>query len=375
MKTIIILTLCLCFCIPVGLDAATSEMRNTLTYTGEGSTNPAYGNQIKNIMIYQAGGWGGLATAEDQGNLNPTWSLHWGKAGYLVKTNDVYLWQMHEVQAMSKYMAIAVLLMPDIEAIAGNYGSYWEGVWKKPTALFASVRWAAWMKGVQVAPLFSINNYECLADPNRGQYILPKLQTFVTWYKTMLDALTLRTVDGKIVILVEGLPHTTGLSSTQRTAILTWMEQQQDILWIDNLAQRDDFSSFATGYGNIYRSAAVAPPYPNPINDAYNSYDSEGYWCPPYGVQDYLKNQYGAYYLWHFVARYGKFEQTINEPKYRVCESTRLKWLNISPHTAGRYPVIISQWNEYSEFLVYEPTELEGYAYFDYLSWRLSQQP
>ncbi|TFW09508.1 hypothetical protein E4K72_05545 [Oxalobacteraceae bacterium OM1] len=337
-------------------------------------------------MIFQAGGWSGLPAAESNGTADPTWALNWGKNGYLLKSSSVYLTQMGQIQGLSKTTAIAVLLMPAVEANASGYGACWGGAWvsgstcsggsgwKTPDQMFADVKWAAWMKGIQVAPLVSINNYERLSDANRGQAVLTKLQDMVSWLRTMTDATTLKTVEGKIVVLTEGLPGNTGMSDAQKQAVLSWMGAQTDILWIDNLAAMDNAPANMLQYPNIYRSAASGVPYPPP-SPLTSDYDAQGNWCPSFGVQDSLKSSYGSRYRWHFSDRYGKREAEMSNANYKACEAVRLRFLNITPYEAARYPVVISQWNEYGEFLNFEPSLFDGYNEYNYLNWRLSQQP
>lgn len=371
---------------PVSAADYSTVMTNALTTTGEGTANPAYGKQIKNIMIFQAGGWSGLPAQETNSTKDPTWPLNWGKNGYLLKSSNVYLTQMGQIQGLNQNTAIAVLLMPSVEANASGYGACWGGTWvsgstcsggagwKTPDQMFGDVKWAAWMKGIQVAPFVSINNYERLSDPNRGQYVLSKLQSMVNWLRTTTDATTLKSTEGKIVILTEGLPGNTSLSDAQRQAILSWMGAQTDILWIDNLAAMDNAPAQLMQYPNIYRSAAVSPSYPPP-NPLTSDYDAQGNWCPVNGVQDVLKTAYGSRYRWHFSDRVGTRESEMANPNYKVCENVRLRWLNITPNEPSRYPVVVSQWNEYAEFLTFEPSLLDNYTEYNYLNWRLSQQP
>jgi len=370
-----------------------TEMRNVLTFTGEGAPNPAYGNKIKNIMIFQAGGWQGLLNIKPEIG-DPTWPLNFGKAGYLSKSLNTYLIQMDEIQRMNKNTAVAVLLMPDIESTNSGNGACWDGNWngtacvggegwKTPTQLFQLVKWAAWKKGVQVAPLVSINNYGT-PDGSSPHLILPKLKAMVTWLRTTTDLTTLKTVEGKIVILTEGLPTLTGLKEEHRKEILAWMGDaaQRDILWIDNLAAEDGNPALMMQYPNIYRSAAVSGAYPaKPSTTGYDPADyvaegeQKGTWCPQNGAQETLNSLYSARYRWHFADRFGRFQSDMANPNYKVCERLRLRWLNITPHDSKHYPVIISQWNEYSEFHVFEPSVLDVYTEYNYLTWRLSQQP
>lgn len=323
------------------------DMFNTLSYTGEGVLNTAYNKQIKNIMIFHAGGW--TYWHETEGG-DSTWSEHWGKGprrwnspndkGYLIKDNDVYRWQMYELKVISEHTAVAVLLMPDSEAGWG-YGAYWKsnGQWKRPKELYASVRWAAWMKGVVVAPMISINDYDN-AGPGAVLGKIIKLTEFVKQYNGLTS---LKTPDGKLVVMIEGLPWRLNLSPDQIQEINNYMASEAGIFWINNIT---DDCYIAP---NIYRSAASSTP----------------------GVQDFYKENCNGRYLWHYANRYGR---SFDEIKYFPMED-QLKWLNISPHDPDMYPVIISQWNEYSEFLIWEPNEFDGYNEFWYLKWRLSQQP
>jgi hypothetical protein len=329
----------------------TSEMRNVLSTTGEGNGNNAYGQRINNILIFQAGGWSGLAMGTP--GIDSTWPLHWGKQGYLEKNNNTLLWQMHEIKNLNK-TAIAVLFMPPSEAASSGYGACWDGrwvtdricnggKWSNPQELFANVKWAAWMKGIQVAPLISINNNDKKTD------VKIKLTSFVDWYMSTVDNTTLKTVDGKVVILTEGLPGNTKLSDQQKADILSYMGSKTNIFWIDNLVADQPSAT----PGNIYRSAATT--------------DTTG------SVQDALKSVWGKRYLWHFVDRSGKKASDL--AANTIPESVRLKWLNIMPHGQNSYPVVISQWNEYSEYLTFEPNMHDGYNEYYYLRWRLGQQP
>lgn len=346
--------------------SASSHMTNLLSITGEGKANPAYQRQVKNILIFQTAGWSQLPSLEETRQKNPAWPLDMspypgGKVGYLSKSKDSLLKQMDLIKDMNKDTAIAVLLMPDQEARAGQYGACWnsqwisaktcaaEGAWQKPTSLFAEVRWAAWMKGIQVAPFFSINAYDVITRPDRAATVVSRLKRFVDWYMhAYQDAVTLRTTDGKVVILTEGLPENTNLANdlTQNTELINYMNSRTDILWINNLAIAD--ASPGVAGPNIYRSAAAT--------------DER--------MQDAMQSIWGPRYLWHFLNRYGDDKKKLTY----LSEATRLKWLNIAPFDPQRYPVVISQWNEYAETLVFEPSDHDRYNEYQYLQWRLSQQ-
>jgi hypothetical protein len=345
---------------------ASSHMTNLLSITGDGQQNPSYQRQVKNILIFQTAGWSQLPSLEDIRMKSPAWPLTissglGGRVAYLSKSKDSLLKQMGLIKDMNKDTAIAVLLMPDQEAQAGQYGACWnsiwlnakscaaEGAWQKPTSLFMHVRWAAWMKGIQVAPFFSINAYDALGRQDRAAVVVSRLKQFVDWYMTHYqDAVTLKTTDGKVVILTEGLPENTNLANdpAQNAELLRYMNSRTDILWINNLAIAD--ANPGDAGANIYRSAAVT--------------DER--------MQDAVQSIWGPRYLWHFLNRYGDNKRNLSY----LPEATRLKWLNIAPFDPQRYPVVISQWNEYAETLVFEPSDHDRYSEYEYLQWRLSQQ-
>ncbi|KAF1006866.1 MAG: hypothetical protein GAK28_02185 [Luteibacter sp.] len=369
---------------PTAFADSGSRMTNMLNSTGEGTSNPSYGRLIKNIMIFQAGGWSGLATSPaclqqvtPTCGSNPSWPQAGagnpgGRVGYLSKSNDVFLNQMAQIKAMNQDTAIAVLIMPDEEAAASGYGacygSFWTndqscsagGTWSTPRAMFANVAWAAWMKGIQVAPLISINVYDHIKgsaafptndDPNRASVAVARLKQYVDWYMSTVNATSLHASDGRVVILTEGLPSNTNLpaDNAQASAIIAYMKSRTDILWIDNFSGMS--AGQANSASNIYRSASTE--------------DTTG------SVQDGLKASWKSHYLWHFIDRWGSnaaYTTGIPEP-------LRLKWLNISPAASNNYPVIISQWNEYAESLTFEPDQNGGTAEYAYLQWRLGQQP
>ncbi|MFC5474493.1 hypothetical protein [Paraherbaspirillum soli] len=374
----------------------TTVMNNNLSTTGEGQINSSYGKQIKNLMIYQAGGWAGfpeVAMAARGQGYDPTWPQVGGVNNYLLRNPEILLRQMGQIKSLNANTAIAVLIMPPEEAdfpskplnLKKKFGAClngsWAGQdncsggdgWKRSDEMFAQVRWAAWMKGIEVAPFFSINNYDHENELGRGQYVLPKLQRLVTWVRSMTDATSLKTVDGKIVIMTEGLPGNTGLSDQQRQDLLSWMGQQLDILWLDNLAVPFNNPQSLMQYPNIYVSGQIAPPLdvPNPLT---SDYATDGTWCPTPDAQTSLKSMFGPRYRWSFTDRFGKTKADMYSYNHKVCESLRMRWLNISPYDSTMYPVIISQWNEYGEFLYFEPSQFDGNAEFNYLSWRLSQQ-
>ncbi|MBK8014823.1 MAG: hypothetical protein IPK13_26200 [Deltaproteobacteria bacterium] len=345
------------------LSSSTTVMRNRLSTRGDGAWNAAFGQQVRNIIIYQASAWSGLPRE----SMDNTWPLAFGRSGYVAKTKDVFLRQNREIAGLGRHVAIAVLLMPDEESDASGFGACWNSpwidssakppcadrnAWRRPMALFPEAAWAAWMNGLSVAPMFSINNYGVAAsDPSAGARVLPKLRAMLDWYRNLArGSLTmLRTDADKLVILTEGLPENTRLSETQRAEILRFMAAQTDVLWLDNLAASDANPSLAGP--NIVRTAAA-----------------------PMSSQAWLASVWGARYRFAYVPRWAKSQADAWRPENNMSQADRERALGINPPAPDRYPVILHQWNEYAEFLVHEPTERGGYDEYNYIRWMLSRQ-
>lgn len=250
---------------------------------------------------------------------------------------------MEEIKNLG-HTAVAMFMIPNDEAGTG-YGAYWAptGEWKRPMEYFDEVRWAAWMKGVHVAPFISLNDYLGKGPSS----ILPTLKQMVDFSMQQLDDVVLKTDDGRVIILIEGLPSQTNLSAGHKAAINAYLASRTDILWVDNLVL-----DCPTHASNIYRSAAAS--------------DTTG------TVQESLKNSCGGRYLWSFTNKVAaKNTSELAFIPFPIQE----RWLNINPHDDSMYPVIHSQWNEYSEWLIFEPNEYWGESEYNYLKWRISQQP
>lgn len=334
------------------------NMHNTLTFTGEGQPNPLYNQRIKNLIIYHPTG---AAWWYDQEPNNPNWTSTWpldgGKGpsdytgphnkGYLFRDHAYFLNQMEHFKNLG-HTAVAAFMIPNNEAgliPREGYGAYWTptGEWKKPADYYDTVKWAAWMKGVHVAPFISLNDYR----EKGSKEILPALKRMVDFAMHRFDGVSLKTDDGRAVILIEGLPWRTNLSAAQKTEIHKYLASRTDIVWIDNLAL-----ACPTYAPNIYSSAAVS--------------DMSG------TIQENFKNNCGGRYLWHFV---NKTAATNPGALQFIPFDIQKRWLNITPHDADMYPVIHSQWNEYTEWLIYEPNQYWGNNEYDYIKWRISQQP
>jgi hypothetical protein len=324
-------------------DQWTTEAYNTLSKTGEDCNNPNYNKRIKNIIIFQAGGWSGLLTEDDANTKKPTWPLRGGKKAYIVKNEKVYLEQLEEVRNLSGNLAIAVLLMPDEEAKASGYGAYFNGEWKSPKQLYAHVKRAAWMKGVMTCPHISINNYGTPAD---GNTMMNKFKAYIDWFRTTVDNATLKNKYGKPIVLTEGLPENTNCTKEQKYAIQDYMNAQKDLVFLDNLAFEKDAARAAA---NVYRCAAT---------------------CTADG-QDYLVPIWGSKYRWHYINRYGYFKDKLGY----IPAETQDKWLNIKPAMGCPWPVVISQWNEYAEYLVFEPSLMDRHDLYNNLKAKFALQP
>ncbi len=218
--------------------------------------------------------------------------------------------------------------------VSGQGGTGWQrgGAWTTPKSSLAAVKWAAWMKGIEVAPLISINLYDSPNGSSRAALVLQRLKDFVDWYMTTIDKTTLKTTSGKVVVLTEGLPENTDLQNeaAAKAALASYMNSRTDILWIDNLLLQDG-NPESVG-SNVYRSAATSDPTGS--------------------VQDSLNSIWGGRCLWTFLDRCGEVPR--HEPLISL-KQFRCRWLNLSSRNPKKYPVIISQWNEYAESHVFEP--------------------
>ncbi|OMH25575.1 hypothetical protein [Motiliproteus sp. MSK22-1] len=402
----LVLTLSLIF----SSNAMALDVKNTLQYTGEGVPNPAYNQKVKNIMIFQpmastwwydldgtyhedpntgedvlweAGAWPpnwntwdpqpapyvlnnalknplssdlGQPSSWLQGDRVPN-SADPDQKGYVFRDKETYLKQMDLIKGLDVDVwgnrngstAIAVFLVPDNEANFG-YGAYWKpsGQFRRPLSLFSEVKWAAWKKGIQVAPFISLNRFDLIDEtPKEIDTILPDLKAIVDSIKASADAVSLRTEDGRLIVLIEGLPGRTHLhdegNEGYRDAIINYMKSETGVLWIDNLTNVCDSNT-----ANIYRSAATHDP-----------------------IQEGEKNSCPGRYLWHYTHRNGKNRNDLSTVPMYLQE----RWLNITPHDPEMYPVIISQWNEYSEWKMFEPNSFDGDSEYQYLRWRFHQQP
>lgn len=315
--------------------------------------------QVKNLITFQVGGWGGVTT--DLPGADLEWPAYGGMSAYRARSQDILAHQAELIAGLGSTVAVAVLLMTDSDSVASGYGACWDGSWsggpgcdsgtlRRPFAVYDELREAARAQGVRYAPDFSLMNY----DGVRGAQVLPKLQAAIAWWRQRLpDPFAARAPSGRYYVVLDSLPSQLGLSASDLSAALAWMHAQTDIEWIDNMFNASTPPGNTNYTGNVFHS----------------TWGDEA-------TKDYLNGLEGDHFLWWFqatwvVRTFADFNLVAN----KVPEATRLKWLNISPHTPSKYPVNISQWNEYAEYLIFEPSTRSGTANYDYLRWRLSQQP
>src|SRR5208337_3465651 len=138
-------------------------------------------------------------------------------------------------------------------------------------------------------------------------------------------------VQDQYVIILDSLPSQAALSDTQKLQVMQFMATQSDIFWIDNMVGMLSNAAPSTTASNIYESSWGDDP-----------------------TKDYLAQIWGEKYLWWFTALNGgvKTQAAASDPTNQVPQSIREKWLNIQPYNSDHYPVIISQWNEYAEYLI-----------------------
>lgn len=335
---------------PIG---ALAQTRNT-------APEPAPTARIKDIIIYQLGGWAGMAGIHKTlPNGDYEWPAYGGQSAYRSRSPDILGHQMSLIAALGRDVAIGVLLMTDSDSAKSGYGTCWNGSWSGgpcdsgnlsyPLDMYDKVRAAARAAGVRYAPDFSVMNF----DGVRGRAVLPKLKQLIDWWRARLpDAFAARAPDGRYYAIVDSLPSRDNFSAADKEELIAYMKSQNDIEWIDNMV--DDDANPSSYSANVYRSAA------NPNAQA----------------QSALASHEHSHYLWWFVAN--RVARTYHDAQLapnKVPEVMRLKLLNIRPNDPAKYPVIISQWNEYAEYLFFEPSTKSGTSRYDHLKRLLSEQP
>ena len=278
---------------------------------------------------------------------------------------------MDLIKALNPSVAVSILVMDDSDSAASGYGTCWNGNWNGlpagqglscgagqflgPKEMYPQIINAAWQRGIPFAPEFSVMDYSSAGHP---EVILPKLVEFVNWARPTFGGASLMTTDGRYVVTIDGLDAISGLNSRPdlEAAIYAYMNSQSDILWINNLVTSGPNPQILTN-GNVYRAG---PSWSSTIGNS---------------AEAGLASQWGSLFLPWFIADYAKDFTDYNNPVNQVPQALREQWMNITPNNPSNYPVFISQWNEYGEFLIWEPSTVLGMANYNYLQWMMSMQP
>jgi hypothetical protein len=349
------------FALAFAIAAPSGAVAETVRSTGAAAPTA----RIKDIMIYQPGGWAGAAGPhKGRSDADYEWPAYGGMSAYRSRSPDILAHQMSLIAGLGNQVAIGVLLMTDSDSAKSGYGTCWNGSWSAnspggngcdsgtltyPFAMYDNVRTGARGAGVRYAPDFSLMNY----DGVRGSAVLPKLKQVIDWWRPRLpDPFAARAPDGRYYVIVDSLPPLDKFSDADKKALIAYMKSQSDIDWIDNMV--DDDAHPSSYSGNVYRSAAT----------------------PDAEVQSFIASREDSHYLWWFAAN--RVVRTYRDAQFaanQVPDTVRLKLLNIRPHEAKKYPVMISQWNEYGEYLFFEPSTRSGTKNYDYLKRILSEQP
>jgi hypothetical protein len=346
------------------------HMTNTLRLRSDGQFNKSFGNMIKNIMIFQVAGWAGNLKNENSNEfltrLDPP--KFGGDRAYLSKNEITFDRQAEMLSEMSPFLAAGVLIMDDGDSSSSGYGACWNGTWVRetegankqricdggtyslPRDLYLHFKKSARKKGLMVAPNFSIMNWE---KPNRydGARFLPKLKSLLDWVRPTLDEGNLKTNDGKWVVILDSLPSTANINDTQRRQIHQYMKDQTDIFWIDNAVSV--MSGNILNANNIFGSTWGSLRTQERVNDIWN----------------------GDFLNWY--SRYNEnprsYENSFN-PSVQRPEDDRLEMLNVLRYDQDKYPIVISQFNEFAEQLYFEPSKRAGMSHYNRMKNYMTQQ-
>jgi hypothetical protein len=339
-------------------------MLNGIDKLGDGRPNPAFGQLIRNIIVTQIAGWSGLPSEEaaNPSKIKIDKPLFGGASSYLSKTPAVYEKQARMIAALGQHMAAAILLMDNGDSNASGYGACWNGVWQTdrnckggsfvfPQQLYTQFKQAARKQGLQVIPDFSIMNWE---QPNAydGSRFLPKLKAFLAWARPLFDDDNVKTISGKWVVIIDSLPETAGLSPAQKREVHAFMASQSDIFWLDNAVSPID-GLLAPGADNIFGSG----------------------WAT-LAVQKQARVNWNNRFLhWMVVLQQAQRDYTLAQNSaYQYANADLEEEMNLINYRADKYPIVISQWNEYAENLYFEPAEGIGFANYNRLKQWVSRQ-
>lgn len=323
-----------------------------------GTAAVARGTEIKDIIIYQPGGWAGVMK-DHRGDYE--WPAHGGMSAYRSRSPEILRHQMALIAGLGEHVAIGVLMMTDEDSAKSGYGTCWNGSWSGkrtcdsgeliyPFDMYDKVRAAARAAGVRYAPNFSMMNY----DGARGHAVLEKLQQAIDWWRARLpDPHAAKDEEGRYYVIVDSLPQQTKFSDEDKEEIIEYMKSQLDIKWVDFMVN-----------GNT-----------PPVNKYYHDNVYHSVWGTD-KVRNWLNSQQRDHLLWSFQTNFpSRSLAEARSPAKKIPEEVHEKWMNISPWDPSKYPVIIDQWNEYGEFLMFEPSTQLGTKNYDYLKWLISRQP
>lgn len=338
---------------------------NRIPALADGKHNPGFNNTIQNLLIFQIGGWSGLNIGTP--GWEPIWPSCGGKKAYLSRNRRSIARQFTLVKKLNLNTAAAILMMPPEENIASGYKTCWNGVtesayscnggeFKHPHELYPEALKIAEEVGLTILPHISLMGWGSLE--NNPTQVLASL-TFMT-EKLIKDSATskaaLRDQQGRLVIILEGFAASKILTSSLDPAVkekfkrdaLAYLGSKSNVLWMDILL--DD-----------------------PLNP--NSFPANvHHWS--FGDIDQMRfrrNMYGNSFSYH--ASLGPVARNLEQFKAtQFSRSQLMETFGILPQS-NIFPVIVSQFNEYAEYFIAEPSDKLGQSQFDLLRSILSQQP
>jgi hypothetical protein len=193
-------------------------------------------------------------------------------------------------------------------------------------------------------------------DGVRGPAVLPKLQKTIAWWRKRLpDSFAAKDEEGRYYVIVDSLPTQTNFSDHDKAEIVTYMESQSDIHWIDYMVGGSASKPGTNAYhhDNVYQGAW------GKIKD-----------------RNFINSFTGEHMHWSFQMNFaGHSYDEVRSPGKMIPQATHLRWMNISPSLPQKYPVIIDYWNNYPENLIFEPSTRSGTSNYNYLKWLILQQP
>jgi hypothetical protein len=109
---------------------AIAAPNGAMAQTAGSTAPPAPAAQIKDIMIYQEGGWAGMAGPHKTvAGTDFEWPAYGGISAYRSRSPDILAHQMALIAGLGRQVAIGVLLMTDTDSGKSGYGTCWNGSW------------------------------------------------------------------------------------------------------------------------------------------------------------------------------------------------------------------------------------------------------